>query len=67
MLEAKTIPTLKRAIAKLIPLKRKRDNLTSEHPDVKMVRRHRAAEAAVKNLERIKDLGQIDNRSSFVR
>ncbi|MHA2041348.1 MAG: hypothetical protein ACW975_05740 [Candidatus Thorarchaeota archaeon] len=67
MLEAKTIPTLKRAIAKLSPLKRKRDDLTPEHPDVKMVRRHRAAEAAVKNLERIKDRGQIDNRSSFIR
>jgi hypothetical protein len=64
--EAKAIQTLRKAISRLSPLK-KIDELTPEHPDVKMVRRHRAAEAAIKNLERIKDRGQIDNRSSFVR
>jgi hypothetical protein len=67
MLEDKAILTLRKAIAKLSPLKKKKDELTTEHPDVKMIRRHRAAEAAVKNLERIKDRGLIENRSSFIR
>ncbi|MFW9802303.1 MAG: hypothetical protein ACFFFC_06615 [Candidatus Thorarchaeota archaeon] len=67
MLEVKRIPTLKRAIAKIRPLKSRMDEITTEHPDVKIVRRHRAAEAAVKNLERLKDRGLIDNRATIVR
>jgi hypothetical protein len=68
MLEVKTIPSLKKAIAKISPLKRKKDELTTEHPDLKMIRRHRAAEAAIKNLEQLRDRGHIEsNRSSFIR
>jgi hypothetical protein len=67
MQKATTTQTFRKRITKLIPLKRKKDELTTEHPDVKMIRRHRAAEAAVKNLERLKDRGLIDNRSLFTR
>ncbi|MHA2065126.1 MAG: hypothetical protein ACXABY_12185 [Candidatus Thorarchaeota archaeon] len=67
MLEAKAIPKLRKAITRLSPLKRKKNELTTEHPDLKMIRRHKAAQAAVKNLEQIKDRGLIDNRSSFIR
>jgi hypothetical protein len=67
MQKAKAIPTFRKAITKLSPLKRKKDELTTEHPDVKMIRRHRAAEAAVKYLEHLKDRGPIDNRSTFMR
>ncbi|MFW9911366.1 MAG: hypothetical protein ACFFEU_02790 [Candidatus Thorarchaeota archaeon] len=67
MQEVKTITTLRRAITGFGPLKRKVDELITEHPDLKIIRRHRAAEAAVKNLEQLKDRGLIDIRASFVR
>ncbi|MHA2141774.1 MAG: hypothetical protein ACXADC_16780 [Candidatus Thorarchaeota archaeon] len=63
MLEAKAIPKLRKAITRLSPLKRKKDELTTEHPDLKMIRRHRAAKAALNDLERIKN----SNRNSFIR
>ncbi|MHA1937909.1 MAG: hypothetical protein ACW97O_06825 [Candidatus Thorarchaeota archaeon] len=65
MLEVKTIPSLKKAIAKISPMKKKQDDLIAEHPDLKMIRRYRASEAAIKNLERIRDIDS--NRSSFIR
>ncbi|MFX0056433.1 MAG: hypothetical protein ACFFAX_04795 [Promethearchaeota archaeon] len=67
MLEVKTIQSLKKAIAKISPMKTRMDEITTEHPDVKILRRHRAAEAAVKNLEQLKDRGLIDNRALIVR
>lgn len=67
MQKATTTQTFRKRITKLRLLKRRKDELNTEHPDVKMIRRHRAAEAAVKNLERLKDRGLIDNRSLFTR
>jgi hypothetical protein len=65
MLETKKVPTIRKAIAILEPLKRRKEEATTEHPDLRMIRRYRAAEAAIKNLERIRDIES--NRSSFIR
>ncbi|MHA2119000.1 MAG: hypothetical protein ACW98J_08770 [Candidatus Thorarchaeota archaeon] len=67
MQKSKAIPTFRKAITKISLMKRKKDELPTEHPDVKMIRRHRAAEAAIKNLEHLKDKGLIDHRSTFMR
>ncbi|MFW9889495.1 MAG: hypothetical protein ACFFER_15010 [Candidatus Thorarchaeota archaeon] len=65
MLETKRVPTIRKAIAIIEPIEIRKDDLTTEHPDLRMIRRHRAAEAAIRNLERIRDIES--NRSSFIR
>jgi hypothetical protein len=65
VLETKRIQTIRKAIAVIEPIEIRKDDLITEHPDLRMIRRHRAAEAAIRNLERIRDLES--NRSSFIR
>ncbi|MFX1473648.1 MAG: hypothetical protein ACFFBM_14160 [Promethearchaeota archaeon] len=65
MLETKRIPTIRKTIAVIEPIEIKKDEPLTEHPDLRMIRQHRAAEAAIRNLERIRDI-EI-NRSAFIR
>ena len=64
MIETKAIQTVRKVVEKVSLIKRKRDAPVSEHPDLLMIRRHRAAEAAIKNLESLKTIGRFETRRS---
>ncbi|TFG06562.1 hypothetical protein EU522_01500 [Candidatus Thorarchaeota archaeon] len=63
MLEVKTIPIIEKVINQIKAYRRKRIEATPEHPDLREIRRNRAAEEALRDLERAK----IASRSYAVR
>ena len=54
MLEVKAIPIIEKVINQVKSYRRKRIEPTPEHPDLREIRRNRAAKEALRDLERAK-------------
>ncbi|MGY5862195.1 MAG: hypothetical protein RTU09_07465 [Candidatus Thorarchaeota archaeon] len=68
MMEAIQIPVVERAITRVKTIKRRVVGPLREHSDLRKIRRHRAAESALRDLEQLKDRALIENaRIGFFR
>jgi len=63
MLEAKTIPIVKRIVTQVKSIRRKKVEDGKEHPDLRMIRCNQAAKDAMRDHEHVK----TTNRSYFIR